>query len=214
MGKDLNKLSALGENSHTLNFRHVAHVFIRRNPPKGRKSQVGIWSSQREKDSVQTPQQIQGVITKNRTFVTLPFVDGLSQELQRIYRTYGIATSFKPYSTLRKQLVSPKDPTPADKKSGVVYEIHCTNCSDIYIGHTGHQLGERLKEHKSLAPSRKLSAVAEHLSTTGHIIDWENTKVLDREDREYPRQVREAIYIKKKKPSLNRDQGLGVTVLI
>ena len=32
IGKDLNKLSALGENSHTLNFRHVAHVFIRRNP--------------------------------------------------------------------------------------------------------------------------------------------------------------------------------------
>ena len=32
VGKDLNKLSALGENSHTLNFRHVAHVFIRRNP--------------------------------------------------------------------------------------------------------------------------------------------------------------------------------------
>ena len=30
--KDLNKLSALGENSHTLNFRHVAHVLIRRNP--------------------------------------------------------------------------------------------------------------------------------------------------------------------------------------
>ena len=32
IGKDLNKLSALGENSHTLNFRHVAPVFIRRNP--------------------------------------------------------------------------------------------------------------------------------------------------------------------------------------
>ena len=31
-GKDSNKLSALGENSHTLNFRHVAHVFIIRNP--------------------------------------------------------------------------------------------------------------------------------------------------------------------------------------
>ena len=30
--EDLNKLSALGENSHTLNFPHVAHVFIRRNP--------------------------------------------------------------------------------------------------------------------------------------------------------------------------------------
>ena len=44
-------------------------------------------------------------------------------------------------------------------------------------------------------------------------IDWENTKVLDREDREYPRQVQEAIYIKKKKPSLNRDQGLELPSL-
>ena len=175
---------------------------------------MGIWSSQREKDSVQTPQQKPGVITKNRTFVTLPFVDGLSQKLQRIYSTYGIATSFKPHSTLRKQFVSPKDPARANKKSGVVYEIHCMNCPDIYIGHTGRQIGERLKDwHKSLAPSHKLSAVAEHFSTTGHIIDWENTKVLDREDREYPRQVREAIYIKKKKPSLNRDQGLELPSL-
>ena len=99
--------------------------------------------------------------------------------------------------------MSPKDPTPADKKSGVMYEIPCTNCPDICIGHTGRQLGERLKKHKSLTPSRKLSAVAEHFSTTGHIIDWENTKVLDREDREYPRQVQEAIYIKKKKKKRN-----------
>ena len=141
------------------------------------------------------------------------FVDGLSQKLQRIYRTYGIATSFKPHSILRKQLVSPRDLTPADKKSGVVYEIHCTNCPDIYIGHTGRQLGERLKEHKSLAPSCKLSAIAEHFSITGHTIDWKNTKVLDRDDREYPRQVREAIYIKKKKSSLNRDQGLALPSL-
>ena len=49
--------------------------------------------------------------------------------------------------------------------------------------HTGRQLGERLKEHKSPAPSRKLSAVAEHFSTTGHTINWENTNVLEREDR-------------------------------
>ena len=108
--------------------------------------------------------------------------------------------------------MSPKDPTTADKKSGVVYEIHCMNCLDIN-GHTYRQLGERLKEHKSLAPSRKLSAVAEHFSTTGHIIDWENTKVLDRKDRVYPNQVQEAIYIKKKKPSLNSDQGLELPSL-
>ena len=74
-------------------------------------------------------------------------------------------------------------------------------------------LVRELKEHKSLAPRRKLSAVAEHFSTTGRTIDWENTKVLDRKDREYPCQVREAIYIEKKKPSLNRDQGLELPSL-
>ena len=113
----------------------------------------------------------------------------------RTWRGYSLSCLFKtlvfpqsivwPHSTLRKQIVSPKDPTPADKKSGVVYEIHCMNCHDVYFEHTGRQLGERFhfehtgrqlgersKEHKFLAPSRKLSAVAEHFSTTGHTIDW------------------------------------------
>ena len=138
-------------------------------------------------------------------------MDSLLQKLQRIYKTYGIAISFKPHRTLRKQLESHKDPTPADKKSGVVYEIHCMNCPDIYIGHTGRQLGERLKEHKSLVPSRKLSAVAGHFSavaghfsTTGHTIGWENTKVLDREDREYPRQVYESVHLHQKEETFTK----------
>ena len=45
-----------------------------------------------------------------------------------------------------------------------------------YIWHTGYQLGERLKEHKSQAASHKLSAVKEHFSTTSHTIDWDKTK--------------------------------------
>ena len=107
----------------------------------------------------------------------------------------------------------PLDPTPAKKKSGVVYEIHCTDCPEIYIGQMGRQLGERLKEHTSLAPSCKLSAVAEHFSTTGHFIDWDNTKVLDTEDREYPVKCRRPFISRRKKPSLNRDQGLELLSL-
>ncbi len=57
---------------------------------------------------------------KNNTFITLPFVDGLSQKLQRIFETYGVATIFNPHTTLRKPLVAPKDPTPLQKRSGCV----------------------------------------------------------------------------------------------
>ena len=145
---------------------------------------------------------------KSSTFITLPFVDGLSQKLQRIFKSYGVATSFKPHTTLRKLLVSPKDPTANIRKAGVVYEIPCGECTKTYIGQTGRQLGERLKEHKSTAPSRKPSAVAEHKTESHHNINWESTRILDKEDREYPRLVREAIQIRRKSPELNRDQGL------
>ncbi|XP_072020645.1 uncharacterized protein [Amphiura filiformis] len=120
--------------------------------------------------------QVEG--KKSSTYITLPFIEGLSQKLQRIFKSYGVATSFRPHSTLRKLLVAPKDPTPTEKKSGVVYEIPCGECTSSYIGQTGRQLGDRLKEHKSTAPSRKRSAVAEHKTESHHNIDWESTKVI------------------------------------
>ena len=150
---------------------------------------------------------------KSSTFILLPYIDGLSQKLQRIFKTYGVSTCFKPHNTLRKLLVSPKDPTPNERKAGVVYEIPCEECPKTYIGQTVRQLSERLKEHKSTAPSRKPSAVAEHKLDSQHKIAWEATKVLDKDSREYPLQVREAIQIKKKSPELNRDQGLELPAL-
>ena len=95
-----------------------------------------------------------------------------------------------------------------EKRSGVVYQIPCKDCDQSYIGQTGRQLEVRIKEHKSTAPSRKPSAVAEHKEDTKHTIDWKAVKIVDKEDRAYPRLVREAIQIRKLKPELNRDQGL------
>ena len=153
-----------------------------------------------------------GPSKKNTTFCTLPFVDGLSQKLQRVFKSYGVATSFRPHTTLRKLFVAPKDPVPIDKRSGCVYELSCQQCSATYIGQTGRQLGQRIKEHKSSAPSRIPSAVKEHSTEAHHIIDWDNVKILDREDREFPSQIKEeeAIQIRKHSPALNRDQGLEI----
>ena len=69
---------------------------------------------------------------------------------------------------------------------------------------------QRIKEHKSSAPSRIPSAVKEHSTGAHHTIDWDNVKILDREDREFPRRVKEAIQIRKHSPALNRDQGLEI----
>ena len=109
--------------------------------------------------------------------------------------------------TLRKLLVTPKDPIPMEKRSRCVYQIKCSDCPKSYIGQTGRQLSQRIKEHQSTAPSRNPSAVYEPFwHTSLHWLD--NIKILNWEDREYPRHVREAIQIRRHAPQLNRDQGL------
>ena len=92
----------------------------------------------------------------------------------------------------------------------IYFILSCQQCSATYIGQTGRQLGQRIKEHKSSAPSRIPSAVKEHSTEAHHTLDWDNVKILDREDREFPHQVKEAIQIRKHSPTLNRDQGLEI----
>ncbi len=95
------------------------------------------------------------------------------------------------------------------KQSGTVYQISCSTCEASYIGESSRKLEKRLAEHKSKAAGNK-SAVQEHVhrSKNSHKIDWENVKVLEKETRDFPRKVLEAIHIRKKGPNLNRDSGL------
>ena len=142
-----------------------------------------------------------------KTFVVAPYVEGVSERLQRVFKSYGVSVCHKPHQTLRKLLVAPKDKTKVEEQSGVVYRIPCSSCNKVYVGETKRVLGERLKEHTAKT-AYNLSAIAEHCQKTGHEPDLENVSVLCREDKFLPRKIREAIYIKKEtSPTLNRDGG-------
>ncbi len=52
------------------------------------------------------------------------------------------------------------------------------------------------------------SAVYLHLKESPHSFEDSNVHILDREDRWFERGVKEAIYVKVEKPSLNRGEGL------
>ena len=114
----------------------------------------------------------------------------------------------KPTNTLKQTLVRPKDRDPIEDQAGVVYQISCQDCPATYIGQTGRHLGERLKEHKrAVVKGYELeSAVAEHVYKSGHEIDW-SVEVLDKDLNQRRRLVREAVMIRKNKPSMNREQG-------
>ena len=137
--------------------------------------------------------------------VGLPYVQGLSEELQRIFKKHGVNAFFKPMNTLRQLLVKPKDKTETCDKCGVVYSILCNNCDKFYIGETARKMGKIFQEHSK---NDKESALLEHLKSTGHSISLEDVSILANEPRFHARKIREALKIYQHKPTLNRDQGL------
>ena len=89
---------------------------------------------------------------------------------------------------------------------------------------TGRRLGVRIKEHqddvktknnkKYTRNQRKLStdeynksALTDHTTQENHVIDWDSTKIVGREDQHLRRQIRESIRIRQEKKPLNRDRG-------
>ena len=99
--------------------------------------------------------------------------------------------------TLRSMLVHPKDKTPKEKLCGTIYHIACDE-------ETERNLSVRFKEHCKLD---KPTGVGDHCNATGHSVSMDNLRVLAREQDWLKRKVKEAIHIKQRAPSMNRDQG-------
>ncbi len=67
---------------------------------------------------------------RSKGLVVIPYVKGISEPLERIYRKHNISTAMRPHMTLRKILVHPKDKREKKEQSSVVhvYSIPCIDC--------------------------------------------------------------------------------------
>ena len=61
------------------------------------------------------------------------------------------------------------------------------------------KIKSEVEEHKS--------AITNHAVRNNHVIDWDAAKVIDKEDNRERRVIKEAIWIKKSGPVMNRDDG-------
>ena len=101
-----------------------------------------------------------------------------------------------------------------------VYAIQCADSDreDLYIGETKQTLAKRMYQHRRASTGCGDSAVFQHLDSTKHTFNNKDVIILDKEHRWYERGVKEAIYVTKEQPSLNKGGGLrhnlaGPTVL-
>ena len=74
-------------------------------------------------------------------------------------------------------------------------------CDEEYIGESSRTFGERFKEHLS-APS----PIYDHLNMAGHTT-IDTFSIIDREDQNLIRTIKEALNIRVNNPSLNKNIG-------
>ena len=147
--------------------------------------------------------------TQRKVNIGIPYTHGLSEQLQRLFKKYNINIYHKPMNQLGKILVHPKDKIETIQKAGVVYQLTCQDCQETYIGETGRPLKTRIDEHRKLPNS----ALHEHQDNTGHKINWQSLRILDTEQHQYKRKIKEALYIRYLQPALNRDTGTHISHL-
>ena len=106
--------------------------------------------------------------------INLPYIQGLSEQLQRTLSQHNIKSTFCTATTLRKILPSPKDPIPTEKKHNIIYKLDCKDCDAVYIGESKRAYQTRIGDHISAvrkADTRRYET-ADHCWKFNHEINW------------------------------------------
>ena len=117
----------------------------------------------------------------NRGFVTLPYLQGISEKIARTLNHFNINVAHKPVMTVGSILKKPKDKFSKDISTGVIYKINCKDCDKVYIGQTSRALRSRTREHKrAIFTGDRSSLLVQHCKKHNHEFDLDNVKIIDR----------------------------------
>ena len=93
-------------------------------------------------------------------------------------------------------------------RSKVVYKASCWDCDDCYIGKTKRRLYDRKTEHfNALTSNSHSSAIADHMTQTGHRIKWDYFDILATGQSDIHGKIKEALLIRDLKTALNENIG-------
>ena len=135
-------------------------------------------------------------------------------------KKYNVNTAMKPHNTIKRSL-RPNDKVKPQKMCEGAYSITCKNCNATYIGETKRTLGSRIKntkntlrKHRLVDPTPKatekhrkrdasITYHRSHDSKESHRGLGGGAKFVDRESDWRTRGIKEAIWIRKTKDSMN-----------
>lgn len=154
-----------------------------------------------------------------KKYYKIPYVRGLSQRIKKILTTDNIEVVFYHTHTIGQLYSNTKPPIPLQRQSNLVYSIPC-DCGAFYVGQTMQHLGERIQQHRA-SIGRLLkgnltqqTGITIHMATyPTHTLQFDRTRVIDRESNYHKRLIKEAIHITKTRQRLNLQSDISDSVI-
>ena len=155
---------------------------------------------------------------ENPRIFKLPFIGRYSTQVKMKINNL-IKKYCKPETKVRlvftakkiKEYFSLKDSISPDMTSYIVYKFCCANCGICYVGESTQQFIIRMNEHLY---TDKASAIYKHLKENNDCkstCNRESFSILDKASTEYQLRIKEAFYIQKLQPILNK-QSKSISV--
>ena len=111
-----------------------------------------------------------------KNLLVLPYCKNL-ENIPKLLKTFKVNVVFSNKYTLRNMLIK----NSPGCNAGCVYKIECRDCNSFYIGQTGKELRQRIKQHQySVRVAQESNALFIHVRDFNHNIDWANAnKILN-----------------------------------
>lgn len=194
---------------HKKNIQKIYHTLKNNNyPNKIIKSTINSWI-QKTTLPLHTTENNTHTNTEHKTYKSLTYINGLSEKINKITRTYTdkIQIAHKSNVCIQNIFTKLKEKTPTNRQTNVIYKIPClgtgepgSNCKLTYVGQTKQFLEKRIKNHINDIKKPYLShvpntAVVQHFHDVGHYPDFKNTKILDTQKPYRKRLTIESLHI-------------------
>ena len=153
-------------------------------------------------------------------YLVLPFMGKMSalektsritRSLQKYLPFCKVKTVFKTSNRLRNYF-SFKDVVPEPLRSCQMYNFTCRSCSASYFGKSFRHMEVNVSEYQGVSLRRvkhlrgTLSiSVRVHMFDINRIVAWDDYKVLGRESNHWLLEIKESLFIKRDRSSLNKN---------
>ena len=158
-------------------------------------------------------------VSKKELIIILPYLGNMSQIVKtKLTKTMSkhmkfckLRVIFQTNNRL-KNYFRFKDFVPEALRSNLIYKFSCGSCTASYIGKTYRHFKVRVSEHQGVSPrmgkpvkGTLSTSVRDHMLVCDHKVVHEDFKFLGNESNRYFLELKESLFIKRDKPSPNKN---------